>query len=89
MTIDDLAEIIEKTVAKKEDLANLATRKDLNDKFDALDGKIDALEQKMDEEFRLVHQEIKMNNFAVEIDDLRARLRKVEEKLGIGSGASL
>jgi len=96
MTIDDLAVIIEKTVAKKEDLADLATKVDgLGDRMDGLggrtdtiEGKIDALEQTMVEEFKGVRQEIKMLNFAVEIDDLRARMKKVEEKLGLSSAVS-
>ena len=60
MTLDNLATIIEKTVAKKEDLAALATKDNL--KF--LDQKMDAMEYTMKENFRLVRGEIKMLNFA-------------------------
>jgi len=48
-----------------------------------MDSKIDALELEMKEGFRLVREEIKMLNFAVEIDDLRERMKRVEQKLGL------
>src|SRR5215470_8324601 len=91
MTLDKLAEIIVKTVAKKEDLEQLAVRVDsldrkvdgIDDRMDGVENKIDALEQTMKENFRLVREEIKMLNFAVEIDDLRERMKRVEQKLGI------
>src|SRR5262245_16700937 len=88
MTLDKLAQIIEKTVAKKEDLESLATKEDLKlfatkEDFRFLEDKVDALELTMKENFRLVREEIAMLNFAVEIDDLRERMKRVEQKMGI------
>lgn len=81
---DKLAKIIEKTVAKKEDLSVLATKVDILDqRMNGLDNKLDALEHAMTENFRLVREEIKMVNFAVEIDDLRERMKRVEQELGL------
>ena len=70
MTLDKLAEIIVNTVAKKEDLALLATKVDsfdkkvdgIDDRMNGVENKIDALEQTMKENFRLVREEIKMLN---------------------------
>lgn len=64
---------------QKEDLAAFTTKED----FRLMDSKIDALELEMKEGFRLVREEIKMLNFAVEIDDLRERMKRVEQKLGL------
>jgi hypothetical protein len=55
----------------------------LENKTDSLELKIDALEHTMTEGFRLVREEIKMLNFAGEIDDLRERMKRVEQKLGL------
>mgnify|MGYP001558360106 FL=1 len=79
MSLDRLAQIIETTVAKKEDLAVLVTKEDLK----ILDQKVDAMEYTMKENFRLVREEVRSLNFAVEIDDLRERVRRLEQKTGL------
>lgn len=84
MTLDRLTQIIDKTVAKKEDLAALATvvfatKEDVG----ILDQKMDALEYTMKENFRLVREEVRSLNFAVEIDDLRERVKRLEQKTGL------
>ena len=55
MTLDRLAQIIETTVAKKEDIVALATKEGLA----LLDQKIDAVEYTIKEGFRFVRDEIK------------------------------
>ena len=84
MTLERLAQMIEHNLPKKEDFSALVKKVEVVDhKVDSLELKIDALEHTMTEGFRLVHEEIKMLNFAVEIDDLRGRMKRVEQKLGL------
>ena len=83
MTIDDLALLIQNTLAKKEDLAGLATKDDLKALEDRTDARLEAVKQELKEDIRMVRQEVKMLNFSVEIDDLRERMQRVEHQLGI------
>ena len=83
MTIDDLALLIQNTVAEKEDLAGLATKKDLEELESRTDAKFDALEQKMNHGLHILNEQIKQLNFSVEIDDWRERMQRVEHQLGI------
>ncbi len=88
MTLDRLARIIETTVAKKEDVKPLVKKVDLLDnnltgRMSGLENKIDALEYTMKENFRLVREEVRSLNFAVEIDDLRERVKRLEQKIGL------
>ena len=94
MTINDLAELIERTIAKKEDLqrltakvdglekkmADLATKEDLADLKAELKDEIGALRAEMNEEIAKVH---KARGYGREIDELSSRLKRVEQKLGI------
>ena len=76
--------MIEHNLPKKEDFSALVKKVEVVDhKVDSLELKIDPLEHTMTEGFRLAHEEIKMLNFAVEIDDLRGRMKRVEQKLGL------
>jgi hypothetical protein len=91
MTLDKLAEMIQNNVAKKEDLALLATKEDI--KKLATKEELNAVREELRNEITRLHadvvtkhdliDEVKKLNFAVEIDTLEGRMKRVEQKLGL------
>ena len=90
-TIEDLALLIQRTMASKEDLAGLASKDDLvglaskediqevNNRLDHLDARVGSIEADINE----------MNDNIVyrhEFEDVLGRVKYVERKLGIESG---
>jgi hypothetical protein len=99
MTIDDLARIIEKTMATKEDLAGLATKEDIAAIRDEMATKDDlaairnemATKDDLKAEVGALRSEMHIEfaklrkelNFGPEIDELRHRVIRLEKQLGI------
>lgn len=82
MTIEDLAEMINRTMASKEDLKGLATKEDLNTG-------LKSLEQRMNERFKHVderfdHVDARLDTIEHDISDLpaiRQELVDIDERL--------
>ena len=99
-TIEDLAEMIQRTMASKEDLLTMASKEDLRaaveplaTKIDALDARMDGLDGRMDNlDARMgllqsdVHDIKEDMVYRHEFDDVRDRVKYVERKLAIESG---
>lgn len=92
-TIEDLARLIQNTMASKEDLQALATKEDLEE----LTTKVDGLEERLT--VRLDHLDARVGRIEADIHELRgeivyryefedvlARVKYLEKKLGIESG---
>jgi hypothetical protein len=85
-TIEDLAVLIQNTMASKEDIQGLATKGDIqelraemNSRLDHLDARVGRIEADMHE---LRDEVVRRHEF----DDALARIKYIEKKLGIESG---
>ena len=88
MTLDDLAQMVQRgfqaaandTHAVHEEVTSLRT--EMDSRFNAVEGKLDAVEQ----EVKAVREEQRRHNHVCEADiiDLDMRLKRVEEKVGVG-----
>ena len=85
-TIEDLAALIQETMASKEDIQGLATKGDIqelrtemNERLDHLDARVGRMEADIHE----LRGEIVYRH---EFEDALARIKYLEKKLGIESG---
>src|SRR5262245_60266238 len=93
ITLDELARMVARGFAET------ATKAEMNQRFDAVDARLDAVESDLaivksdvasltDEMAKRptreeLLQEVQKLNYGVELNDLRTRLERVEEKLGL------
>ena len=88
-TIEELAEMIQRNMASKEDLKGLAAKEDikrLEVRLDGVDGRLDHLDARMgriEADINELPEEIVYRN---EFDDVLDRVKYLEKKLGIESG---
>jgi ubiquinone biosynthesis protein UbiJ len=80
MTLDGLARIINTSFEGMQKSFD-SVRQDMASDFRVLDNKIDALDHKIQEESRLTREEVRKWKFAVEIDALEKRVKRLEQKL--------
>ncbi|MDP3795197.1 MAG: hypothetical protein Q8R13_04720 [bacterium] len=93
MTIDDLAEIIQRTMATKEDVQHLEQRIGGIERQMATKDDLVRLERKMDESFQaansrldLIHHDTAdLPAIREELDNLRTRVARLEAKLGLAA----
>ena len=92
-TLDDLAAVIQRTMASKEDLEGLATKEDianLDNRVSNLDNRLTNRISEVDEHVRDLAQDISKIDRKLEgvpslaeFDELRKRLERVEKKVGL------
>ena len=92
-TIEDLAALIQETMASKEDIQGLATKEDIqelrtemNQKFDAVETRLDHLDARVGRIEADVHALRDEMVHRQEFQDALDRIKYIEKKLGIESG---
>ena len=87
-TIEGLAELIQRTMASKEDLKPLALRTEMNTRFDSVDTRLDNMDARMGRmqgDISDLRGEIVYRH---EFEDVLGRVKYLERKMGIESGVS-
>jgi hypothetical protein len=101
-TIEDLARLIQNTMASKEDLQGLATkgdiqelREEMNERFERVDARFQTIEGRLDHlDARVGRIEADVHALRDEMvhrrefEDVLDRVKYIEKKLGIESGVS-
>ena len=87
-TIDGLAEMIQRTMASKEDLAvlrsEMASKEDLNALRNQLEQKMDAGFFAVNRRMDLLHEDLSdLPTIREALQDFRQRLERVEKKVGL------
>lgn len=93
-TIEDLAEMIQRTMASKEDLEGLTTKEDLKElrgEMNAQFGEVDTRLDHLDARVGRIEADIKELRGEIvyrhEFEDVLGRIKYLERKLGVESGA--
>jgi hypothetical protein len=92
-TIENLAALIQRTMASKEDLQGLAIkgdiqelREEMNERFETIDGRLDHLDARVGRIEADVHALRDEMVHRREFEDVLDRVTYIEKKLGIESG---